>query len=209
MVGVAGGKSIEGRIGRPVVRIRRIFTPIGSMRAVAASHGSVDAAAAKPLFNAKLLELRSETATDAVALSASSRFESDLQGISPQDLERSVQECEQLLDRTAEQLEEYFRGHRFDFDLPFGLYGTGFQLKVWEHLRRIGYSQTQTYSQLAGSVGVPRGGRAVGAALGRNPLWIVLPCHRVIGKTGNLVGYAGGLDIKRYLVELEKKHATG
>ena len=93
MVGVAGGKSIEGRIGRPVVRIRRIFTPIGSMRAVAASHSSVEAAAAKPLFNAKLLELRSETATDAVALSASSRFESDLQWITPQDLERSVQEC--------------------------------------------------------------------------------------------------------------------
>lgn len=118
-------------------------------------------------------------------------------------------ECHCVLDQTQMQLGEYFDRHRTAFELPTMLRGTDFQKSVWNCLDRIRYGETWSYSQLAAAIGSPRASRAVGAALGKNPLWIVVPCHRVIGKTGRLVGFAGGLDCKRGLLELEKRMQIG
>ncbi len=102
-----------------------------------------------------------------------------------------------------EQLAAYFAGALTRFDLPLAPRGTPFQLRVWERLREIPYGETMSYAQLALQIGEPRAIRAVGAANGRNPLPIVVPCHRVIGADGSLTGYAGGLERKRLLLELE------
>jgi methylated-DNA-[protein]-cysteine S-methyltransferase len=102
------------------------------------------------------------------------------------------------------QLEAYFAGDLKDFDLPLAAAGTPFQQKVWEALRRIDYGETVTYGEIARRLGLPPGAsRAVGLANGRNPIAIVVPCHRVIGGKGKLVGYAGGLDRKQKLLSLE------
>ena len=101
------------------------------------------------------------------------------------------------------QLDEFFAGQRKAFDLPLKPLGTAFQLKVWRELLRIPYGQTSTYGELAKKLGNPRACRAVGAANGRNPLPIIVPCHRVIGSNGQLTGFAGGLEVKKRLLELE------
>lgn len=102
------------------------------------------------------------------------------------------------------QLEAYFAGDLKDFDLPLAAAGTPFQQRVWEALRRIDYGETVTYGEIARRLGLPPGAsRAVGLANGRNPIAIVVPCHRVIGSKGKLVGYAGGLDRKQKLLSLE------
>ncbi len=116
----------------------------------------------------------------------------------------STEPCE-LLDRVAGQLGEYFRGERTEFDLPLEPAGTPFQRVVWDALRGIPYAETINYGQLAGRVGNPRASRAVGLANGRNPISIVVPCHRVIGANGSLTGYGGGLDRKRTLLDLERR----
>ncbi len=108
-----------------------------------------------------------------------------------------------LLDATAAQLDGYFDGRRKAFDLPLAPRGTGFQQAVWHALASIPYGQTRSYAQLAAHIGHPTATRAVGAANGRNPLPIVLPCHRVIGADGALTGFGGGLPTKRFLLELE------
>lgn len=108
-----------------------------------------------------------------------------------------------LLQRLRAQLDEYFAGARRMFDLPLAPQGTPFQLEVWHALARIPYGATVSYAQLAQSVGRPTAMRAVGAANGRNPLPIVLPCHRVIGSNGALTGFGGGLPTKEYLLRLE------
>lgn len=108
-----------------------------------------------------------------------------------------------LLEQAAAQLDEYFAGTRREFALPLSLHGTPFQRRVWEALCRIPYGQTRTYGQIAAEVGSPRACRAVGMANNRNPVMIVVPCHRVIGAGGALVGYAGGLAVKKALLELE------
>jgi len=112
------------------------------------------------------------------------------------------------VDPLAEQLEreltEWFAGARRDFDLPLALRGTPFQRSVWEALRAIPYGAVRSYGELAKSLGKPDAMRAVGAANGRNPVSIVVPCHRVIGANGSLTGYAGGLERKRFLLALEK-----
>ncbi|HET7481379.1 MAG TPA: methylated-DNA--[protein]-cysteine S-methyltransferase [Actinomycetota bacterium] len=105
------------------------------------------------------------------------------------------------------QLDAYFEGSLFDFDLPLAPAGTPFQHKVWSALRTIPYGRTATYGQIAAQVGAPTAARAVGAANGRNPIAIVVPCHRVIGANGTLTGYAGGLDMKRQLLSHEGKFA--
>jgi methylated-DNA-[protein]-cysteine S-methyltransferase len=111
--------------------------------------------------------------------------------------------------RDAEtQLEAYFAGELTDFDLPLAPRGTPFQLRVWEALTRIPYGTTSTYGAIAEAVGRPDAVRAVGACNGQNPIAIVVPCHRVIGADGSLVGYGGGLDRKRTLLELEAEHAA-
>jgi methylated-DNA-[protein]-cysteine S-methyltransferase len=112
-----------------------------------------------------------------------------------------------VLDEAVRQLGEYFVGERRDFDLPLDPVGTPFQLTVWAALRDIPYAETINYGQLAGRVGNPHASRAVGLANGRNPISIVVPCHRVIGANGSLTGYGGGLDRKRTLLELERRTA--
>jgi len=106
---------------------------------------------------------------------------------------------------TVRQLEAYFAGELTDFDLPLSPSGTPFQLSVWQALRTIPYGETWSYGQLAKAIGRPTASRAVGAANGANPLPIVVPCHRVIGSTGKLTGFGGGLPIKAALLALEQK----
>jgi methylated-DNA-[protein]-cysteine S-methyltransferase len=102
-----------------------------------------------------------------------------------------------------EQLDAYFNGELEHFDLPLAPEGTEFQLRVWNELQRIPYGETISYRELAERIGDPRAVRAVGLANGRNPLAIVIPCHRVIGADGSLVGYGGGLERKRWLLDHE------
>lgn len=108
-----------------------------------------------------------------------------------------------ILERARAQLTEYFAGARRRFDLPLAPAGTAFQRRVWAALREIPYGHTESYGELAARLGKPTAARAVGLANGRNPLPVVVPCHRVIGTDGSLTGYAGGLAIKRQLLELE------
>lgn len=102
------------------------------------------------------------------------------------------------------QLREYFAGQRRDFDLPLDLRGTQFQLACWRALLEIPYGETRTYADMARRVGRPQGFRAVGMANNRNPVAIVVPCHRVIASDGSLCGYGGGLEVKRHLLALER-----
>jgi len=107
-----------------------------------------------------------------------------------------------LTDATI-QLGQYFAGERFAFELPLDLVGTGFQLAIWQGLAQIPYGETSTYAAEATRLGRPAATRAAGGAIGRNPVSIVLPCHRVIGASGALTGFAGGIGAKRWLLEHE------
>ncbi|TCS96828.1 methylated-DNA--[protein]-cysteine S-methyltransferase [Hazenella coriacea] len=102
-----------------------------------------------------------------------------------------------------EQLHEYFQKKRREFDLPVDLHGTPFQKLVWKQLQQIPYGEVRSYKEVAQAMGAPKAVRAVGGANNRNPISIVVPCHRVIGSNGSLVGYGGGLHIKEYLLNLE------
>lgn len=108
-----------------------------------------------------------------------------------------------------EQLAEYFSGERKDFDLPLRIAGTEFQLSVLEALQEIPYGETRSYGAIAKQIGRPKAVRAVGAANGRNPIPIIVPCHRVIGHTGDLTGFGGGLDTKEALLRLEAENSGG
>ncbi|MDO5504964.1 MAG: methylated-DNA--[protein]-cysteine S-methyltransferase [Pseudoxanthomonas suwonensis] len=108
-----------------------------------------------------------------------------------------------LLDRARTQLDEYFAGVRNGFDLPLAPRGTAFQRMAWDALRTIPYGKTRSYAQQAAAIGRPRAVRAIGAANGRNPIPIIIPCHRVIGSGGALTGFGGGIDTKRFLLRLE------
>ncbi len=110
------------------------------------------------------------------------------------------------LPQTVRQLVEYFAGSRRDFDLPMRLAGTDFQRLVWRHLTEIRYGETWSYGELARRIGNPQASRAVGLANGRNPIPILVPCHRVIGADGSLTGYGGGLERKRWLLAHEGLH---
>ena len=115
---------------------------------------------------------------------------------------------DELLADARRQLTEYFAGERTEFDLPLRPTGAPFQLRVWEALLRIPYGETASYGEMARELGHPTASRAVGAANGRNPIAIVVPCHRVIGANGSLTGYAGGLECKRALLDLEVGRAA-
>ena len=108
-----------------------------------------------------------------------------------------------LLREAARQLRSYFAGKLWEFCLPLDLQGTGFQTRVWAELCAIPYGETRSYAEIAAAIGRPTAVRAVGAANGANPLPVVVPCHRVIGSRGSLVGYGGGLELKKRLLELE------
>ncbi len=112
-------------------------------------------------------------------------------------------EEEPVLEAAREQLAGYFAGERTGFELPLAPVGTAFQQQVWEALNTIDHGQTRSYGQLAAQLGRPTASRAVAQAIGRNPLAIVVPCHRVIGSDGSLTGYASGLERKRFLLDLE------
>lgn len=120
----------------------------------------------------------------------------------PKDV--NVNETE-ILKTAGNQLDKYFRGELREFDLPLNFKGTDFQKKVWNALCQIPYGKTATYKDIATMVGNPKASRAVGLANNKNPIAIFVPCHRIIGANGSLVGYAGGLDMKRKLLELEQK----
>ena len=111
-----------------------------------------------------------------------------------------------LSERAAAQFLEYLGGIRRSFDFPMFFSGTAFQLRVWNALLEIPYAQTRTYGEIAAAIGSPVAARAVGMACSRNPIWIAVPCHRVVGKGQLLTGYAGGLDLKQRLLELEQTH---
>lgn len=113
-------------------------------------------------------------------------------------------EAHAQLDEARAQLAAYFAGELHEFDLPLAPRGTEFQRRVWDEVSRIPYGSTCTYAEVACAVGRPTACRAVGAANGRNPLTIVVPCHRVVGTAGSLTGYGGGLGRKRALLELER-----
>jgi methylated-DNA-[protein]-cysteine S-methyltransferase len=110
-----------------------------------------------------------------------------------------------VLFETERQLGEYFSGKRAAFSVALDMRGTRFQKDVWESLLRIPFGQTRSYGQLAKQLGNPKASRAVGAANGRNPISIIVPCHRVIGSSGKLTGFAGGLPAKAHLLELEQR----
>lgn len=116
-------------------------------------------------------------------------------------------ETSRVLLQTERQLGEYFAGRRKSFTIPLDLRGTPFQRNVWESLLAIPFGETRKYGELARQLGNPQAARAVGAATGKNPVSIVVPCHRVIGATGELTGFAGGLDAKRRLLALEQKRS--
>jgi methylated-DNA-[protein]-cysteine S-methyltransferase len=109
-----------------------------------------------------------------------------------------------LIQKTISQFEEYFKGKRKVFDIPLALEGTKFQLSVWKALQKIPYGRTVSYKEIAAAAGNPKACRAAGMANNRNPVAIIVPCHRVIGADGSLTGYGGGLDKKVFLLELEK-----
>ncbi|WP_411080513.1 methylated-DNA--[protein]-cysteine S-methyltransferase [Streptomyces sp. cmx-18-6] len=112
-------------------------------------------------------------------------------------------------DEVIRQLTAYFAGELTDFDLPLHLHGTEFQRSVWAELRKIPYGETRTYGELAGELGKPGASRAVGLANGKNPVGIIVPCHRVIGASGGLTGYGGGLERKQRLLAFESGGAPG
>lgn len=108
----------------------------------------------------------------------------------------------------VEQLRAYFAGDRTDFDLELNMAGTEFQRRVWQALTTIPYGETRSYGEIAAQIGAAGAARAVGLANGHNPIAIIVPCHRVIGASGGLTGYGGGLDRKRSLLELERRHKS-
>ena len=122
--------------------------------------------------------------------------------------QKALLQTTELLSMATIQLEEYFQGKRTTFSLPFKLTGTPFQLAVWKELQNIPYGKTTSYKEIAQKINKPKAYRAVGMANNKNPLPIIIPCHRVIGSNGKLIGYAGGLKLKNYLLELEKSHTN-
>ena len=108
-------------------------------------------------------------------------------------------------DLARQEIEEYLNGDRKSFSSPLDMQGTPFQIEIWNELLKIPYGETRSYSKIAAAVGRPRAARAVGAAIGANPLPLIVPCHRVIGKNGSLVGFGGGLRLKERLLLLEKR----
>ncbi|MEP1125959.1 MAG: methylated-DNA--[protein]-cysteine S-methyltransferase [Ilumatobacter sp.] len=114
---------------------------------------------------------------------------------------------DEILAAAVDQLEDYFRGERTAFDVPLDAHGTGFQLDAWRALQTIAFGTTISYGEQADRMGDKRKARAVGAANGRNPISIIVPCHRVVGSTGALTGFAGGMDAKRWLLDHESRVA--
>jgi O-6-methylguanine DNA methyltransferase len=134
-------------------------------------------------------------------------FEARVQNLNPKTIQ--LEESREVLAPYLNQLNEYFAGQRREFSIPLDLRGTDFQLKCWRALLDIPYGETRSYRDLAQAIGHPNAFRAVGMSNNRNPVAIVVPCHRVIAADGSLCGYGGGLDIKRKLLDLECAQPPG
>lgn len=134
-------------------------------------------------------------------------FEARMQRLNPKTIQ--LQESRKVLAPYLDQLNEYFAGQRREFSMPLDLRGTDFQLKCWRALLDIPYGETRSYRDLAEAIGHPNAYRAVGMSNNRNPVAIVVPCHRVIAAGGSLCGYGGGLDVKRKLLDLEGAQLPG
>lgn len=117
-----------------------------------------------------------------------------------------VEQDDEILEKTRKQLDEYLNGNRKEFDMPLLMAGTEFQRRVWKALMKVPYGVTSTYGQLAEDIGSPKAFRAVGNANSANPISIIVPCHRIIGSDGELVGYGGGLSVKKLLLILEQEN---
>ena len=154
---------------------------------------------------------RTTSFVGALFLAASERglvrleFNSRLEPLDPEKV--GLRESSDVLAPYLRQLEQYFAGERRDFSFPLDLRGTDFQLQCWRALLDIPYGETRTYADIARTIGHPQAFRAVGMSNNRNPIAIVVPCHRVIASNGSLCGYGGGLDIKRKLLDLERAHS--
>ena len=135
-----------------------------------------------------------------ISLSGKENLLKDLERLVPDvELEENIGKNKGVI----KQLKEYFSGARRDFDLPLHVIGTEFQKRVWRQLKRVPFGQTASYKEIAVKIGKPQAMRAVGQANHRNPIPIIIPCHRIIGANGDLVGFGGGLDIKRFLLSHE------
>ncbi len=131
-------------------------------------------------------------------------FENDAHPKPLHGLNIHVETSHPILDDALEQLSEYFDGSRVQFDLPLDLHGTDFQVAAWKSLARIPFGRTWSYGEQAASIGRPTAVRAIGGANGRNPIAVVLPCHRVVGANGALTGFGGGIEVKKWLLNHEK-----
>lgn len=121
----------------------------------------------------------------------------------------SVNPYHPILATCIQQLQEYFEGDRTDFDVPLDVNGTNFQCKVWEELLKIPFGKTIAYQEIANKLNDSKAARAVGSACGRNKIWLLIPCHRVVASNGALTGYAGGINRKKWLLEYEKQQVYG
>ena len=117
-----------------------------------------------------------------------------------------VERDDEILEKTRKQVDEYLNGNRKEFDMPLLMVGTDFQRRVWKALKKVPYGVTSTYGQIAEDIGNSKAVRAVGNASSTNPISIIVPCHRIIGSDGELVGYGGGLSVKKRLLKLEQRN---
>ncbi len=182
----------------PALRRRTMVTPIGPLELVAGPGGL--RAVLWPGEDGSRVVRALRAAAPAASLAAVGESSADAPGA-----DRAVAH----LDLAEVQLEEYFAGTRRVFDVDLDPAGTDFQLRVWMALRAIPYGRTTSYGEQAAALGVPKSARAVGSANGRNPLSIVVPCHRVVGSSGALTGFAGGLGTKAWLLDHERAVLAG
>lgn len=136
-------------------------------------------------------------------------FENDAHPKSYQNMSVIDDASHPVVARTVAQLHEYIKGTRRTFDVPLDLVGTEFQVQAWNALAKVPYGTTASYAQQAASIGRPKATRAIGAANGRNPVVVVLPCHRIVGADGSLTGFGGGLHVKKWLLDHEANVAQG
>lgn len=136
-------------------------------------------------------------------------FDNDAHPKSYQNMSVIDDESHPVVARTVAQLHEYIKGTRRTFDVPLDLVGTEFQVQAWNALAKVPYGTTASYAQQAASIGRPKATRAIGAANGRNPVVVVLPCHRIVGADGSLTGFGGGLHVKKWLLDHEANVAQG
>lgn len=173
---------------------KTISTTIGELTLVADANGAITGVE----FGAR------EAAANGASAAATDRAGETAAGDAPA---APNHDATAALEAAAAQLREYLAGERTDFDLPLRPHGNEFEQAVWAELLRIPYGETTSYGEIARRIGHPGSARAVGRANGRNPIAIVVPCHRVIGSDGSLTGYGGGLDLKRALLTLEAETA--